>query len=861
MERYHNHKNPSGPKAFWLTILLLLTLCSVSSAQERPVFEEIVISLEVPRLLSVDIFVQYDGNTVFVPIIDIFTALEFNVSPNFDTKVISGFIQNEKNKFYIDLNTLKIETDQGDYHLLPSEYYLGQTDLYIKVDLYEQIFGIKTVFDFSNLTVSIPFSNEFPAYQRLKRKSQRKKLAVKKEALKDIRHLTQERELINGAVIDWTLGTNPLDKNGQHYTLSTGSVIGGGDLYLNAAGRTQTKFDLDQFTYKWHYYLQKAPYLTQVDLGHHYSPGALGHLSNGMSLTNRPQVRRKFFQTTEVSGYIGANWEVELWVDNKLTDYIKTDAKGDYSFTIDIFYGSSVIELKMYGPNGELKTEERFFRVPYNLIPKNKIEYNLSLGRSEVNGISGNYAQNSTYYGILDRMTAGLSIDLPISSTSGEKPTLATEITGQPTNNITLSGTFSPNNKAEGSFNFNLPSIINANGNFSKYFVNPVLNPIEQVYRAQLALSAPLRIGDHYFGLRYYVVFDKIRNSNSMNMNYGFTAGLPIIHINYIGRYKQTKAENITLNSMSSQLLLSPRVVRWLRPQLRFDFDHTNNRFDKIGAYLNRRLFRTGQVSLSWEHNVFAKTNSIMLTFNFLFPFAHVSARTMRTSGYVSMNQIMRGSVKYDQTNHSVIFDRKNSVGYGSAVVRPFLDLNYNGYKDLGEEELPNLRAKVSGVSGLPRGEAGNRIYYYDRLRPYDPYMVQIDKYSLDDPMLKPTNENFEVTVNPNMVTAINVPLVIASELTGQINRRTEYGDVGIGGIRIVVVNLSKDIMSEINSFTDGEYYYLGLLPGSYRVYLDPAQIEKYGYVSQPESIEFEVKAIEGGTTIEDINFLMLPKK
>ena len=151
-------------------------------------------------------------------------------------------------------------------------------------------------------------------------------------------------------------------------------------------------------------------------------------------------------------------------------------------------------------------------------------------------------------------------------------------------------------------------------------------------------------------------------------------------------------------------------------------------------------------------------------------------------------------------------------------------------------------------------------MYYYDRLRPYDEYLLQIDEYSLDDPLLKPTNEAYQVTLNPNVITPIEVPLVIAGELSGQVRRHLEYGEAGIGGIKLIVVNVSKDIMSEVTTFTDGEYYFLGLLPGSYRVYIDPAQLENYGYTARPEAREFKITSEEGGASVADVDFLLVPK-
>ena len=99
-----------------------------------------------------------------------------------------------------------------------------------------------------------------------------------------------------------------------------------------------------------------------------------------------------------------------------------------------------------------------------------------------------------------------------------------------------------------------------------------------------------------------------------------------------------------------------------------------------------------------------------------------------------------------------------------------------------------------------------------------------------------------------------------STEISGSVKRKVGEGTAGIGGIRIMVFNISKDVLTEITSFNDGEYYFLGLLPGTYRAYLDPEQIGRAGYRSVPESIEFDIKPVVGGEIIENISFVLEPE-
>ncbi len=845
--------------------IVLALICAVSSFAQSDTssytqrqFEEIVVSFEVPKLVRKDIFVEYDGSTVYVPLSDVFNALDINIDVNQADKVYSGFFLSPDKKYRFDMKNFEIKIFGKDYPYLASEYYLGEHDLYLRVDLFKKLFGLDVEFDFSMLRVYAPLNRDFPAYQKLQRKIARQKLKQQAQTVKDVVHLNNQRELLAGASADWMLSTSPLGGRSKHYySADLGALILGGDMQMRVGGNSDQYFDPSQLTYKWHYFFDDNKYLTQAEAGKISTSGALGRGLTGAMVTNRPQVRRKYFQTINLTDYVGPNWEVELYVDNKLTDFMVTGEDGFYHFNLDILYGASDVKLSMYGPNGELRTKEEVVRIPYTLIPKGEVEYTAAAGQASVGATKKPYAQATTYYGLLDNLTVGANADIPIQPDKNEKDLVAADITYQALNNLTVNGSFCPSYVMTAHLNFSQPSLVNFNSGFSKYSENVIKNPLKQIYDLNFSISTPLRLGQRYLGLRYYMAIDKYEGLVATNMNYGFNANVDPIYITYIGQYKKTQIAQSTITNLSSQILASSQFIRFIRPQFRIDYDHTNKEISKYGVYLAKRLFRTGQLSISMERNPVAKNTTFMINFNLVTGFAELTSRVVRSAGYISANQLQRGSVRYDQEDKSIQFDRRSSVGFGAAVVKPFLDDNYNGVMDGDEQYLTGLRAKMAGAHVTLRGK--DHEFYYDGLRPYEDYTVQIDQYSLDNPLLKPTHENYQVKVNPNMVTAIQVPIVTASEISGRVDRQIGSVAAGLGGIKIVLMNLSKERLTELMTFSSGEFYYLGLVPGSYKAYIDQAQLDKYGYRSEPPFIEFEVKPVEGGSSIENINFKLVP--
>jgi len=845
-----------GPrKARLVGVALLILTCAYGSGQAAAL-EEIAVDFEIPKVLSKDILVRYDGTAMYLPVVEIFELLDINCSLSPQTKRLSGFFISKDNVYQIDPSAFKATVRKREFPLLSSDCFVDGDEMFLKLELFQTLFEMNMQFNFSLLRVVLPLNEDLPSYQKFKRQKAREKLRKAETSLHNVQTVLPKREYFAGGVADWLLSASPVGGGGHFFDLSLGSMLLGGDFSLSGSGNSVNGFDADQLTYKWHYAFDRNRYVTQAELGTVYTVGPLARGLKGVSLTNRPVVRRIYFQTIHLTGKLEPGWEAELYIDNKLVDYAGSDQTGEYDFTVDLVYGSSVMTLKFYGPNGEVRSEEREVRIPYTLVPRGATEYTVGAGSIVTPFGKRPHVLSSAYYGVTSRLTLGASADLPVSPRGQERFLYSAEATYQLPINLTVNGAFSPDNLAQVSLNYTLPSFVTTGASFTRFYDSPYSTTQQQIHNATFFVSAPFRIRRQYLGARFYISVDKYAAFKSTSMNGGLNGSISLLHFNYLGKYKITSYPERNMRSMASQALLSADLLRWLKPQFRIDYDHEENTVARYGVYLNKRVFRTGQVTLSYERNPIAKSNSVMLTLNFFNRAAYFSSRVLYSENRVSMNQMQRGSIRYDRVGGALRFDRRGGVGQGTAVVRPFLDSDDDGVVDAGESYLPGVRAKISGASGRIMGR--DRLYYYDGLRPYDDYTVQIDPTSLDDPTLKPAYENFKVSLNPNVVTTVNVPIVVASDISGKVERETPSGKVGIGGILVKILNISKDIVTELTTFNNGDFYFLGLVPGSYRAYVDPKQLAQFGYTTSPESIQFEIQPSAKGLSIENIDFTLV---
>jgi hypothetical protein len=832
----------------------LLLLFAAGLRAQSP--EEIVVRFEAARLTQKDIVAFYKDNEIYLPLFEIFSTLEINIQGNFEKGVFGGQFLEANQKFEINLQKQKAKCGSVSVDLNPRQYLQGTTEIYLRPDLYQTLFGLKFYFNFSTLSVYLPLDKNFPAYQKLARKIAHQNLLEASAAEKDTADIPYRRDYFRGGTADWAITANSGGSRGHFGSLALGGMLAGGDLTVQVEGNTKQGIQADDVRYGWRYFVDKTGYITQVKLGQMQSAGQLGRRLTGGLITNAPLWQRKYFQTINISGRQAEGWEIELYINDRLVDYARADENGDYSFLTDIYYGSSRITLKMYGPNGESSIEERFLYVPYNLIPKNNLEYSVATGRGNDPQGSGFYLQSLTQYGILDNLTGSVNLEAPLKSNAGETPLAAVDATYRPIGNLILNALLSPDYMAKLAANFSRPSAIGINFSIARYFENRQRNKFRQLSSLVFSASSPLKIKNKRMGIRYHLSLDHFPDLTYINMNYGINSAIYKFHVNYIGSFRISRTESRSEREINSQLFLTTSFVKWIRPQFRASYNHTQNRLGTVGIYLSRRVLRRGQLSLSCERNIAAKSNFLMLNFNLFTDQAEFSSRLYNAAGQTTFTQTQRGSIRYDQNRDRFWFDRKNGVGFGAATIKPYLDANCNGIYDDGEQALQEMKARVEGFNGGVNG----RNEYYDGLRAYDEYLIKIDPNSLDNPQLQPAHERFRVTVNPNSVTPIYIPIVEAGEISGAVDRKIQEGKAGVGGVKIIVVNQATGKQTKIITFNSGEFYYLGLTPGEYRAFIDLQQLENAGYTAEPTEILFTIKSVAGGDYLDNINFTLIPK-
>jgi hypothetical protein len=121
-------------------------------------------------------------------------------------------------------------------------------------------------------------------------------------------------------------------------------------------------------------------------------------------------------------------------------------------------------------------------------------------------------------------------------------------------------------------------------------------------------------------------------------------------------------------------------------------------------------------------------------------------------------------------------------------------------------------------------------------LAPFEATDIQVEPESLSNPMWVPAFDLAQVAVSPNGFRRIDLPLVESLEVEGII--RTRAGDAlhAPGAVPLTMVQVGGDREYRTRSFSDGEFYLIGVVPGTYEIEIDEQWMAARGLRIAPGS-------------------------
>ncbi|MDP4278438.1 MAG: hypothetical protein Q8914_12505, partial [Bacteroidota bacterium] len=412
-----------------------------------------------------------DPNGLYLPVDALFNLLKIVNTPSSDGQVVKGYVETPDNAFEINLPERFVTFKGEKTKIDKGEATMDMGSVYLRSSVYERAFGFKISFNFRALLATFTSGFELPVIKLKKQEQAREKLNSKGESVAYDTILKRDYHWFKGGMFDWSVASSQAKgyTNETRVELGGGSEILGGEtnIFLNASNVYGMKREQQQYSWRWAN--NDASLVRQIQLGRVNSRSIASLLSpvDGFVVSNTPTTVRKALGNYVISNYTSPDWYVELYVNNILTGYTKADASGFYSFAMPIVFGTSNITLRFYGPGGEMRSEEKTFNMPYNMMPKGEFEYRIT-GGELMDSLNSRYGRAEFSYGLFRTFTAGAGMEYLSSISTGPEIPFA-NFTFQPFSSMLITGEYAYNVRAKGTMNLTLPLHSTLELNYAKY--------------------------------------------------------------------------------------------------------------------------------------------------------------------------------------------------------------------------------------------------------------------------------------------------------------------------------------------------------------------------------------------------------
>jgi outer membrane protein OmpA-like peptidoglycan-associated protein len=793
-------------------------------------YESLDMSVTFDRTYRMTIPTLYKvPDVVMLPVSDLFDFLKIPNKVSTDGQVIKGFFENESNSF--EINNLKqfVQFKGQTYPITSDEVTSDVGILYLKTTVFKRAFGFDMVFNDRSLSLQFTSPFELPLFKLMKQEKQRENLRISgsESAVYDT-VLKRDYHWFRGEMVDWSVASTQSNDgiSDTRMELGGGAEILGGETNVWLNYSTQYGIKRNQQQYYWRWADNSAKIVRQFQVGRITTPSIASVLSpvDGFMVTNALTTIRKALGNYTISNYTEPDWVVELYLNNQLISYTRADATGFYSFKVPIVYGSSNVVLRFYGPNGEIRSEQKTYNMPFNLLPKGEFEYRVS-GGSLLDTIGARFAKAEFNYGLTRSLTLGGGVEY-LSSISNHPEVPFLNLTFQPFSQLLITGEYAHNVRSKVTMNYSFPKNIVFDLTYASYVPGQEAIIYNYLEERSASLSIPMRFRN---------LTSSIRTSFRQNVYEDFTysSGELMWTNNYknysmiLTNYANASAAN-ALN-LYGNLTLATKLRKEMNIRASAQYNYLYKQLISLRLELDRKLFANGHGAIKLENNFLTNSQSVSLTFRYELPYMTTNASMSMSNARFQISEGASGSFAFNSGGKYVHTDRRNAVGRSGISINPFIDMNFNGMKDPNEPNSKGLRVRCSGGQVLQRDQ--DSIIRIVGLEPFVDYTLSLDESGFDNVSLRLNSKSMKVTTDPNQFKMIMMPVQPMAEVFGMVADETGKG---IGRIIVRVTDKTGKLVAKVLTESDGYFNYIGFKPGDYKVFVDSLQLDILKFQATP---------------------------
>ncbi|MEA4866966.1 hypothetical protein SDC9_69691 [bioreactor metagenome] len=847
---------------YFTTLLLVVLIPVLSIGQEKdyedPEYFEFTVFLNVPKIGGTDLPALIHENYVLLSVTDLFSFLKIKAesTPGFNS--VKGFFIEEVNNYHIDRQNNTIEYKGVLHQLKPGDMVRSETNLYLKADVFGSIFGLECSYNFRSLTVTLKTSVELPVIREIRQEQMRKNIQQLTGDITADSTISRSYPLFRFGMADWNISSNQ-QINGDANTnmgLRLGAAVAGGELNLALTHNSGLPFTSKNQQYYWRWANNNLSGLRQIYLGkvQTNATSTLNASLIGASISNAPTTYRTSYGTYTLSDFTEPEWMVELYVNNVLIDYKKADASGFFSFEVPLVYGSTAIRLQYYGPWGEVRIEEKFIDIPYNLLPSGNFEYKVTGGILD-DSTSRAFSRASMNFGISNSVTLGGGVEYLTSyQHSNEQLIPYINASARIGGSFIASASYDHNVRIKSNLNYRITPDLQLELSYTKY--NKGQNAITTSYLEERKLSVFAPIKGKGFSL-----YTRLSLNNNVTPTSQFYSGDLTLSSNIwgINTSLNTSAQKYGPNKMDiySTLNLSMRLPGKILFSPNTRYNYTRNDLISYGAKAEKMFGQNWYVGAAFERNLLSDFTTIEFGIRFDLSFARFGFIARRNNGAYTLSQSASGSIMVDARNGYLGAGIRGGVSRGGLVIHPYLDVNGNGKKEKDEPRVQGVNVVING--GQTNYVEKDTLIRVTELEPYTDYLVTFDDIKLDNIAWKLRHKTMRISADPNQFKNIYVPVSVLGEAGGMVYVTRGSSTMGIGRVIINFYRADSTFVGRVLSEEDGYFTRFGFAPGKYFATLDHDQLGKINMTGTPTRINFELEQSIDGDYIDHLEFFLHP--
>ncbi|WP_207496556.1 hypothetical protein [Aridibaculum aurantiacum] len=816
-------------------------------------YEEVSVAMHVPRIGHKEIPAVVQGQTIFLSFSAVFDFLRLknNVSPHFDS--ISGFFIHPKSRYLVNRQMNHIIYEDVVYNLKPNTLLRTESDLYLRSDYFGEIFGLACNFNFRSLAVTLDTKVDLPAIREMQQEQMRKNIAwLKNKVTADTVAARSPRSFRLGMLDYGFYGMQESHRGSfNRFNLSAGANIFGGEANVQLWYSDRDGLDRRQQFYRWRMVNNQSKLVKQLSIGRVMSQPTSTVFApiNGIQISNTPTTYRKSFGSYRLNYTIEPEWTVELYVNNILINYTKSDASGFFSFDVPLVYGNTVVTLRAYGPYGEERVREETINIPFNFLPVHELEYNLSAGIVD-DDKGTKFSRANINYGFTRRVTVGAGVEY-MSSVYPRSVMPFVNVSARFGKNILVNAEHMAGVRTKGYLSYRLPSAFQLELDYTKYEKGQTAVNVNFFEERKAGFSYMLRTKKFAGFTKLAVVQHVFPKHQQMQGEWVVSGVVAGVSSNLTTTAVVPQDLKPWINTNLSLNFRLPAAIRF-SPQVRYDF--REKAFTSIRTEFEKRVTKNAFATFAYQHGQAEAGTSFSFGFRYNFSFAQVAILSRKLNNDMINQQTIRGSVLFDDKTKVVRFREQSSVGRGAVTVIPFIDLNANGKRDKGEPRVAGLKLHVNG--GRVEKNTKDTSVTILGLEPYTEYLIECNPNSFDNISWRIQKPNIQVTVEPNLFKLVEVPILIAGEVSGNVylDKKRNGGIVGIGRMFVNIYKNDTTLVAKTLTEPDGYFSYLGLSPGDYSAAIDVEQMAKLNFCC-PQVHSFSIKPTLDGDIADGIDF------